>query len=373
MVLMPRVILNLLVVALGCLAVTARADEVSGHFDFTAQKVERGEWQPHLTAQGQVVAEREVALSLPFPALIKTVPIYGDQFVKEGQVLAQLDPSPLVGLLSDLQTANRKVELAQQHLSITTQRFHEKLATRDDLLQAQESLNIATSDLKNSWLAANNVLLRLGDTVSEAALLKQLKESTADVIAQHHSEIHAPFEGIVAQRMVGPESQVAAGQSLFVVDNMSHVFVSLLIPPSQLDQWKEGTVYARTDTGKVTLSLLSKAPSIDPPTGLVDLKFQADNPQGEFLDGEWVDVILEAKPLPVLWVPESAVVERDGKTYCVRRHEKTYESVEVKVGSATNGRLPVLSGLQAGDEVVVQNAYLLLYRDLKDIMKRAAD
>jgi len=370
---MYKIVLSLLVMALGFFAVTARADTISEHFDFTIKQVEQGEWQPYITSQGQVVAEREVALSLPFEALINTVPVYGDQSVKRGEVLAQIDASPLTGLFSNLQTAAKRVDLAQQHLSITDQRFHEKLATRDDLIQAKELLNIATSDLKNSWLTANNVLLRMGDAVSEAALLKELKEGTADVVAQQRSQIHAPFEGIVAQRMVGPGTQVASGQSLFVLDDMSHVFVSLLVPPGQLDAWKNGDVYAKTNSNKVSLSLLSKEPSIDSATGLVNLKFQADNLQGEFLDGEWVDVILEEKPLSVLWVPESAVVERDGKTFCIRRLEKVYESVEVKVGSVSNGRIPVISGLQADDKVVVQNAYLLLYRDLKDIMKRAAD
>lgn len=370
---MSRVILGLLLSMLGCFAVAARAHASSGSFDFTAKKVEQGQWQPHLASQGRVIAEREVALSVPFAVLINTVPVYGDQSVKKGQVLAKIDPTPVIGLLSDLKTAYQRLELARRRLSNNNQRFHEKLATRDDVIQAQEALNIAKSDLNNSWLATNNVLLLLGDTVSESTLHKQLEENAVDVIAQQHSVIRAPFDGVIAQRMVGPGTHLAGGQPLFVLDDMSHVYVSSLVSPDRVDQWKAGTAYAKTNNGKVKLSLLSKVPSIDAATGLVNLKFQADNPQGEFLDGQWVDVILDSNPLLVLWVPESAVVERNGRTYCVRRIDKTYESVEVKVGSAANGRIPVLSGLQAGDKVVVQNAYLLLYRDLKDIMKRAAD
>lgn len=370
---MPAALLLLAAVALVCPGGSARADAITGPFDFTTGSVEQGKWQPHLTAQGQVIAEREVALSLPFATLIRTVPVYGDQSVGKGQVLARIDPSPLTGLFSALQTADRKLALARQHLAITQQRIHEKTATRDDLVQAQEALNIATGDLNNGWLAANNVLLLLGDSVPETELLKQIRDTGADVAAQRHAEIHAPFDGIVARRMIGPGSRVGSGQPLFVLDDMSHVFVSLQVSPARLGQWQSGSVHARARTGRVTLRLLSREPGMDPSTGLVILNFQADNPHGAFLDGEWVDVILEAKPRSVLWVPHSAVVARDGKTYCIRRHDGIYEPVPVRVGNATGGRFPVLAGLQAGDQVVVKNAYLLLYRDLKNIMKRAAD
>ena len=366
-------VLYLAFLATGCPGGTARADDMSRQFDFPVSSVEQGEWQPHLSAQGQVIAEREVALSLPFTALVTSVPVYGDQSVSKGQVLARIDPSPLIGLFSALQAADRKLALARQHLAITQQQIHEKTATRDDLVQAQESLDIATSDLNTGWLAANNVLLLLGDSVPEAELLKQIRDGGAAAAAQRRAEILAPFDGIVARRMIAPGTRIGSGQPLFVLDDMSHVFVSVQVAPLRLDQWQAGTAHARARTGRVALHLLSREPSMDPATGLVILNFQADNPQGAFLDGEWVDVILEARPLSVLWVPQSAVVERDGKTYCIRRHDSHYEPVVVAVGAATHGRLPVLAGLQAGDRVVVENAYLLLYRDLKAIMKRAAD
>lgn len=345
----------------------------SKSFDFPTAPVESGVWKPTIRAQGQVMAEREIVLSLPFATLIKTVQVYGDQSVKQGQVLATIDASPLITLFANLQTADKRVELARQHLKITQTRFANKLAVRDDLLQAKEGLNIALRDLTNDWQTTNNVLLLMGQTTSETALLKQLKEASPDLIALRHAEIRAPFDGIVAKRFIGSGARIASGEPLFVLDDMSHVFITILIPPHQLTQWKKGEVFAKTDTDAVTLALLSNVPSIDPTSGLVKLYFQADNPKGFFLDGEWLDVILQSDPIPVFWVPQSAVVERNGKTYCIRQKTHGFDTIEVNVGEPVDHRIPVISGLQQDDRVVVSNAYLLLYRDLKDIMKRAAD
>jgi len=319
------------------------------------------------------MAEREIVLSLPFATLIKTVQVYGDQSVKQGQVLATMDASPLITLFTNLQTADKRVELARQHLAITQSRFANKLAVRDDLLQAKEGLNIALRDLTNDWQTTNNVLLLMGQVTSETALLKQLNDASPDLVALRHAVIRAPFDGIVAKRFIGSGARIASGEPLFVLDDMSHVFITILIPPHQLTQWKKGDVVAKAETDTVTLSLLSNVPSIDSASGLVKLYFQADNPQGLFLDGEWLDVILQSDPIPVFWVPQSAVVERNGKTYCIRQNTHGFDTIEVTVGDTVNHRTPVISGLHEGDRVVVSNAYLLLYRDLKDIMKRAAD
>ena len=62
-------------------------------------------------------------------------------------------------------------------------------------------------------------------------------------------------------------------------------------------------------------------------------------------------------------------VGREGKTYCVRRIKDRFESVEVTAGPEQAGRIPVLTGLQAGDRVVTKGGYLLLYRDLNQLMQ----
>jgi len=84
----------------------------------------------------------------------------------------------------------------------------------------------------------------------------------------------------------------------------------------------------------------------------------------------------------VLWLPEAAVVSRNGRAWCLvvadqgnskgKANAKTHtaiEPVEVTVGPAEQGRVPVLSGLEPGQSVLVEGAYEWLYRDLKDLIR----
>jgi len=49
--------------------------------------------------------------------------------------------------------------------------------------------------------------------------------------------------------------------------------------------------------------------------------------------------------------------------------DKKYTPRQITVGGARNGRVPVLSGLMSGQQVVRENGYELLYRDLKELIQ----
>ena len=71
-----------------------------------------------------------------------------------------------------------------------------------------------------------------------------------------------------------------------------------------------------------------------------------------------------------LAVPGAAVLTKAGKTWVVKRApgkdgHPAFEPVEVRVGATANGRTQVLSGLQAGEQVLVQGGLGYLYPEFK--------
>ncbi len=338
--------------------------------EFALASAESGAWRPELSAQGRVRAWKESTLSATFPAVVTSLSVEIGQTVTQGQKLAQLDIPALQKLVSRIRTAQVAKELAEKRVAGVKWRAGEKLATLDEQLQLEDSLARAKYELDSAWQELENALLPLGQTATRKELEKEVQSRPPVAVMRRLAVLRAPFSGIVASRLVTKGSCVAAGAALLSLVDLSRVRIELLVPQSDILAWREGDASVRLPGNRqLKLRLIAGEPRIDPATGLAVILFLADNPKGRLLYDAWVTVTLAGRPQPVVWVPDSAVVGRAGKTWCVRREGKGYDSVEVSVGRAVNGRIPVLSGLHAGDRVVTRGAYLLLYSDLKKLMK----
>ena len=73
-----------------------------------------------------------------------------------------------------------------------------------------------------------------------------------------------------------------------------------------------------------------------------------------------------------LAVPQAAVVrDEEERAYVFLQNRSGYRRQPVKTGIVASGWIEITSGLKAGDEVVVQGAYELLYQDFNKIYKVA--
>ena len=84
------------------------------------------------------------------------------------------------------------------------------------------------------------------------------------------------------------------------------------------------------------------------------------NPQGRFRPDMFGEVrhIESFHRVPV--VPVSAVIQAQKRTIVYRELSKgRFAQTDVQVGNRSGDRIPVLSGMQAGDRVVVDGAMLL--------------
>jgi RND family efflux transporter MFP subunit len=338
--------------------------------EYSLATVKYGAWRPQVSAQGRVRAWKEATLRAPFAVVVTSMRVVVGQAVIQGQKLAQLEIPALQRLVSRIRTTQAGKELAEKRVAGAKRRVGEKLATLDEQLQLEESLSRAKSEFDTAWQELENALLPLGQSATRMELQEELQHQPALVVARRLTQLRAPFSGTIARKPVTEGSRVADGAPLLTLADTSRVRVELLIPQSKVVAWREGEASVTLPgSRRLKLRPIAGEPRIDPVTGLAVIQFSADNPGGRLLAEAWVSVMLAGKPRQVLWVPESAVVGRDGKTWCVRRQGKTYAAVEISVGQPVNSRSPVLSGLRAGDRVVTQGAYLLLYRDLKKMMK----
>ena len=104
--------------------------------------------------------------------------------------------------------------------------------------------------------------------------------------------------------------------------------------------------------------LLSYGKASDMNSFYVPVTFEFDN-KGAVIPGSFVEIFLLTKPMEnVLSVPVSALIEEQGVySVFVRVHEEAYKKVPVTLGADNGSEVQILSGLNAGDEVVTVGAY----------------
>jgi cobalt-zinc-cadmium efflux system membrane fusion protein len=151
---------------------------------------------------------------------------------------------------------------------------------------------------------------------------------------------------------------------IMTIADLSTVWVSSDVPESAIRFIEPGeridvelTAYpGQTFHGRVTRI----ADTVDPQTRTIKVRAEMDNSKGK-LRPEMFGTIRHTdtmRTLPV--VPVGAVMQGDGKaSVWVEQSPGRFKQTDVKTGERTGDMLPVLSGLKAGDRIVVDGAMLL--------------
>ena len=101
---------------------------------------------------------------------------------------------------------------------------------------------------------------------------------------------------------------------------------------------------------------------VDPITRTVKLRIEVDNSQLELKPEMFARVLVRgtAAASPSLSVPSSAVIsDGDGSAVVLALGGGRFQKRTIEVGAEQDGRLRVLTGLAAGDHVVVDGALFL--------------
>jgi len=321
-----------------------------------------------LDASGYVTARRQATVSAKITGKVTEVLIEEGQRVKEGAVLARLDDTEARAqlTLSRAQLAAARSQegeiralLAQAERDYTRQ---QELAERQ--LVAAQALDaaLAQRDMLRARLANNVEQVRVaGETVRVAEV--QLDNTV----------IRAPFSGVVVAKSAQPGemiSPISAGggftrtgigtivdmDSLEIQVDVNESFINRVTAEQPVEatlnaypDWKiPGSVIAIIPTAdrskatvKVRIALKSKDPRIVPDMG-IRVAFLTTQP-----------IAGAAPPVPAVLVPTDAV-RGEGTSAAVFVHAgDRVERRPVTLGQAVGTEREVVSGLKAGERVVV--------------------
>ncbi|MDI1361291.1 efflux RND transporter periplasmic adaptor subunit [Methylotenera sp.] len=273
--------------------------------------------------------------------------------IKAGQAMFLIDPVPFQIALS-----NAKAQLAQQQAHVEqTQRE----ATRLDGLLVSQSISKREADNAGS-----------DSTLARAALAQAEAGVREAQLNLSYTTVTSPLSGIAGRFEFSEGALVNANTSLLTtVSQISPIWARFSLSDSELAQL--GGHLSSSNVKEVALimpngkeyaskgSLNFAASGIDPQLGTQQLRATFENPDKSLLPGQFVRVrVTTGHKDGVFVVPQTSVLTNDQGKFVYIANDKNEATIKpIVVGNWVGTDWVVLSGLEAGEKVIVDNVIKL--------------
>jgi len=269
------------------------------------------------------------------------------QLVKEGELLAEIDPRAF-----QVQLAQAQGQLARDRALLENARLD---LERYRTLFKQDSIAKQQVDTQASLVRQYE-----GAVAVDRSQIDNAKLQLA------YSRISAPLGGRIGLRLVDPGNIVRSGDAngLVVITQLQPVAVLFTVPqdllPSVLKRIQSGDQIAveawdREQKARLAEGMLASADNqVDPQTGTVKLKAQFANDDGGLFPNQFVNVRMKLDTLKNAIVVPPAAVQRgaQGMFVYVVQADRTVALRNVKLGPLDAQRQAIAEGLAAGELVV---------------------
>ena len=251
--------------------------------------------------------------------------------------------APIYSIYSpDLVTAQRELLLARQNLE------RARAAGSASYIASAESLLGASRDRLRLW----------GIDEDQIASLERGGEVQTALV------VHSPVSGTVLEKHAVLGQYVAAGQDLYVLADLSRVWLQARVYEHELPGVRRGQSAVATLAAMPGREFRGRVgfidPIVDPATRTARVRVELPNPDGALKPGMFANAELEVDLGPRLMVPRSALLDTGTRTLVyVEAGEGRFAGREVKVGERAGDAVEIVEGLAEGEGVVTAAAFLV--------------
>ncbi len=283
-------------------------------------------------ANGTALPIREATLSTRLMATVLEVLVHEGDRVSAGQVLVRLDARDL-----DARRAQVEAGLAE---ATAVQTEAGQQAGRIRALYADSAATRAQLDQVEAGLAR-----------AEAAVRMARAQAAELAATASYAEVRAPFAGIVTRRAVDPGAFAAPGAPLVTVQDASTLRVTVHAAPEAVSGLRRGERVPAVVAGEGRTATIE---GIVPAAGnLHAVNALVDNRDGGLPSGAAASLMVARGTRRALLVPTPAILRQDDLTGVQVVVDGRPALRWIRIGQAFDDRTEVLSGLEAGDSVLV--------------------
>jgi len=312
-----------------------------------ATAARRADLDLFLNGLGSVVAFNTVTIRSRVEGELVNVAFAEGQVVREGDLLAEIDPRTY-----EVQLTQAEGQLARDQAAVDAARLD---------LERYESL-AGLKQITAQQIDSQRALVRQ----CEAAL--QIDRGVIDNVRLQlgYCRITAPISGRIGLRLVDPGNIVRAGEAagLAVIAQLHPISVVFTIPQDEIFRVQRALAASgqlavdaynrdfRTKLATGTLSAIDN--QVDPATGTVRLKAVFPNDDDSLFPNQFVNARLLVETLREATVVPQAAVQHgpESKFVYVVQPDSTVSLRTVETGAAQGDIVAVTSGVEPGDLVV---------------------
>ncbi len=278
---------------------------------------------------GTVRARLRATVEAKTSGRILDLPVMLGQKVKAGELLVRLDAPEIKARLDQAEAGLQQAERDWRRVSAL---YQQQAATQADKDAADSRLELAKA------------------SVAEARAMLA------------YVEVKAPFDGVVTRKSADVGDLATPGKPLVDLEDPTRLQIDADVPEAIAGKIQAGArmiVRAGEGAGELSATVAEIAPSADPISRTFRVKL--DVPENQALrPGQFARLVVPIGETTSLQVPTSAVLERGQMEIVFAVENQRARLHLVRTGRRLHDQTEILSGLDSGDSVVVDNASQLV-------------
>lgn len=290
-----------------------------------------GQAAPHQAeVSGSVEAVQRATISAKISGAVEKLPVTLGSTVKKGALLVKINAGEISARLSQAET---QLAQAQRNYEREKRLLEKDAATREAVKTHEDAYRVAEAGVREARSM-------LGYTM-----------------------ITAPFAGIISQKMINAGDLTTPGMPLLVLENIEHLQVVAAAPEGLALKIKKGdplvvNVPAADFSRAGTVTEISPAADTASRTSLVKIRIDTD---AGLRPGQFARVAFPtASDITTFLVPETALSRFGQMERVFVTHNDTVQLRLVRSGEYREGMVEILTGLNPGEQVVVEGGERLV-------------
>lgn len=330
----------LLSILLVCLFFLAAGCKDSAHKDAVKQSLPTAEVRVLTVAghaaprqnevSGAVEAIQRATIGAKISGAVEELPVTVGSAVKKGALLVKINAGEFPARLSQAET---RLAQAQRNYEREKRLLEKDASTRETVKTLEDAYRVAEAGVRE----ARSIL--------------------------GYTMITAPFAGVISQKMINAGDLTTPGMSLLVLENIEHLQVVAAAPEGLALKIKKGdtlvvNVPAAEFSRTGTVTEISPAADTASRTSLVKIRIDTD---AGLRPGQFARVAFPgAADVKTFLVPETALSRFGQMERVFVAHNGTVQLRLVRSGVHLEGMVEILTGLNPGEQVVVEGGERLV-------------